>query len=183
MNAVCLFGLCVVKFGLHGLRCFMKNEKNRTLGEANVIRKVYQENALATLAGRLDMLSELMEIYCERIKSMQPVAHGSLTPHLQVCNKDGCFGCLHVRWKKWFDPAKEQRKRNKFHGKKVGEKVVVSSFGSKDVKNISQILPRGEEYQELRELIKAFETVRKQRARLVEYLSSALKSTSYLESE
>ncbi|MFD3303881.1 hypothetical protein [Alteromonas macleodii] len=155
--------------------------KNRTFEESKAIRDCAMGRAFEVIQARLDLQSELLYMYADKIKSLQPIGHGSLTPHFQVCSKDGCMGCLHVRWKRWFDPQKEQRKRNRMYGKKYGEKVVASSFGSKDISNVKQVLPRGDEFKELREIVAAFEKVRGQRAKMIEHLSNALKCSSYLD--
>tara|TARA_B100002049_G_scaffold229110_1_gene204313 strand:+ start:52332 stop:52814 length:483 start_codon:yes stop_codon:yes gene_type:complete len=159
----------------------MKNRKNRTFDDAKSIRDRALDRSLSLLRRRLDLQSEMLYMYAEKIKSIQSVGHGSLTPHFQVCSADGCLSCLHVRWKRWFDPAKEQRKRNRMYGKKVGERKVASSFGSKDISNVKQVLPRGDEYKELRELVAAFEKVREQRENMVGYLTSALRCSNYLD--
>ena len=159
----------------------MKNTKNRTFEEAKNIRKEHVDNVFLVIRRRLDLQSEMLYMYAEKIKVMQPISHGSLTPHFHVCSKGGCLGCLHVRWKRWFDPAKEQRKRNRMYGKKMGERPVASSFGSKDVSNVKQILPRGDEFKEFREYVLAFEKVRQQRRDLVEHLSNSLKCSRYLD--
>ena len=159
----------------------MKNVKNKTFEEAKSIRDCAIDNSFLVMRRRLDLMSEMMYLYAEKIKASQQISHGSLTPHFHVCAKGGCLGCLHVRWKKWFDPSKEQRKRQRMYGKKINEKAVASSFGSRDVSNVKQMLPRGDEYRELRELISTFEKVREQRERMVGHLSDSLRSTNFLD--
>lgn len=159
----------------------MKNRKNKTFDESKAIRDYAIESAFDVLRARMDMQSELLYMYAEKIKSLQVIGHGSITPHFHVCSKGGCLGCLHVRWKRWFDPAKEQRKRNRMYGKRVGEKKVASSFGSRDISNVRQVLPRGDEFRELRENVAAFEKVREQRSKMVEHLANALRCSSYLD--
>jgi len=159
-----------------------KKKKNRTFVEAEVVRKSAFSSSFGILLSRLNDLNEMIFVYCNSIKEMQEVSHGSLIPHLQVCKKEGCLGCQHVRWKRWYDPLKDQRKRQRNFGKKVGEVFVESRFQASDITNPLQQMPRGEEFRELRETIKAFESLRKQRKDMVRHLTNALRCTSSLDS-
>lgn len=152
--------------------------KNRDHETKEKLRVEAQTKSFEVLQRRLNFMCDLLHQYGEQIKNMQVVTHGSLYPAFSVC-KGGkcCMGCLHIEWKRYFDPAKDQKKRNAIHGRAVGEKDVKSGFHSERIKNVKSRLPVGEEYRELRETIKAFESVREQRKKLVDYLKKALQST------
>lgn len=161
-------------------RMAKKKSKNRSFDEANKIRLGAQKRVLCGLFERLEDLNALLFTYVDTIKDMQPVGHGSLVPHLQVCKKEGCLSCLHVRWKLWYDPAKSQKKKHKVFGKSLGEKDVASAFRAKDIDNPLQRMPRGPEFELLRDTIKALESVRKMRAGWVKHISDATRATSRL---
>ena len=155
-----------------------KKSKNRSYGDANKIRMAAKERVVEGLFERLEELNELLLVYVDSVKEMQPIGHGSLVPHLQVCKPEGCLGCLHIRWKRWYDPSKSQKKRQKLFGDSIKEKTVASSFRAEDLKSPLQKMPRGPEYESLRDTIKALESVRKMRENIVKHITNAARSTS-----
>ncbi len=158
----------------------MEKKRNRTLAESQEIQQAAIDSSFSELRNRLDTANVLLLDYAERIKSLSPGGHNSIIPHLHVCSKSGCLGCLHVRWKRYFDPAKDQKKRNAVYGRSVNEKEVKSGFYSADIKNPLNRLPRGDEFEELRDTVKVFVAVVEARKKLVSHLSNALKSSSSL---
>lgn len=159
----------------------LDRSKNRTPEEREVVRLRGLQRTMSRLEGAITAANEMMVVYADQINGMQEKAHGSLFVALQVCKEDGCSGCYHVRWKRYFDPQKDQRKRQRMYGKKVGENVAKSAFYSADIKNPLQMLPRGDEFRGLRETVKAFEEVRKVRGQLVSNVKNALIAASRID--